>query len=52
MVDGLKPSQTKILFRAFLKPIFQEVKVSQFSCYVSEHSTYHHNVTTNPGHVL
>nr|XP_043611251.1 DNA topoisomerase 2 [Erigeron canadensis] len=42
MVDGLKPGQRKILFCAFKKPIFQEVKVAQFSGYVSEHSAYHH----------
>ncbi|KVH21604.1 DNA topoisomerase II, eukaryotic-type [Cynara cardunculus var. scolymus] len=41
MVDGLKPGQRKILFCAFKKPIFQEVKVAQFSGYVSEHSTYY-----------
>ncbi|GKC98913.1 DNA topoisomerase 2 [Tanacetum coccineum] len=42
MVDGLKPGQRKILFCAFKKPIIQEIKVAQFSGYVSEHSAYHH----------
>nr|GEY19174.1 DNA topoisomerase 2 [Tanacetum cinerariifolium] len=42
MVDRLKPGQRKILFCAFKKPIIQEIKVAQFSGYVSEHSAYHH----------
>lgn len=42
MVDGLKPGQRKILFSAFKKNIVKEIKVGQFSGYVSEKSAYHH----------
>jgi DNA topoisomerase-2 len=42
MIDGLKTSQRKILFSAFKRKMVSEVKVAQFSGYVSEHSCYHH----------
>ncbi|KAL7594464.1 hypothetical protein Lser_V15G29666 [Lactuca serriola] len=52
MVDGLKPGQRRILFCAFKKPVFQEVKVAQLSGYVSEHSTYHHGEASLVGIVI
>ncbi|KAL4561866.1 hypothetical protein LXL04_034048 [Taraxacum kok-saghyz] len=52
MVDGLKPGQRKILFCAFKKPIYQEVKVAQFSGYVSEHSAYHHGEASLVGTII
>jgi DNA gyrase/topoisomerase IV subunit B len=42
MVDGLKISLRKILFCAFKRRLTTEIKVAQFSGYVSEHSSYHH----------
>ena len=42
LMDGLKISLRKILFSAFKKNLNQEIKVAQFSGYVSEHSGYHH----------
>jgi DNA topoisomerase-2 len=41
MMDGLKVSQRKILFAAFKKNLNTDIKVAQFSGYVSEHSCYH-----------
>jgi hypothetical protein len=41
-VDGLKISLRKILFCAFKRRLTAEIKVAQFSGYVSEHSGYHH----------
>jgi DNA topoisomerase-2 len=41
-MDGLKISLRKILFSAFKKNLTNEIKVAQFSGYVSEHSGYHH----------
>lgn len=41
-VDGLKPSQRKVLFGAFKRKLTSEIKVVQFSGYVSEHAAYHH----------
>lgn len=42
MMDGLKISLRKILYAAFLKNLKDEIKVAQFSGYVSEKSGYHH----------
>ena len=42
LVDGLKISLRKILYAAFKKRLNNEIKVAQFSGYVSEHSGYHH----------
>jgi DNA topoisomerase-2 len=42
LMDGLKISLRKILFSAFKRNLTSEVKVAQFSGYVSEHSGYHH----------
>ena len=42
LMDGLKISLRKILFAAFKKNLTTEIKVAQFSGYVSEHSCYHH----------
>ena len=42
LCDGLKISLRKILFAAFKKKLNSEIKVAQFSGYVSEHSGYHH----------
>ena len=42
MVDGFKPTQRKVLFSAFKKNLVNEIKVAQFSGYVSEKSAYHH----------
>ena len=42
LMDGLKISLRKILFSAFKKNLHKEIKVAQFSGYVSENSGYHH----------
>ena len=42
LMDGLKISLRKILFAAFKKNLTNEIKVAQFTGYVSEHSCYHH----------
>jgi DNA topoisomerase-2 len=42
MVDGLKPSQRKVMFAAFKRKLIHEIKVSQFAGYISEHAAYHH----------
>ena len=42
LMDGLKISLRKILFSSFKKRLTVEIKVAQFSGYVSEHSCYHH----------
>lgn len=42
LMDGLKRSLRKIVFSSFKKKLDTDIKVAQFSGYVSEHSGYHH----------
>lgn len=42
LVDGMKPSQRKILYAAFKKNQTSEIKVAQLAAYVSEHTAYLH----------
>jgi DNA topoisomerase-2 len=42
LMDGLKISLRKILYSAFKKNLTTEIKVAQFTGYVSEQSGYHH----------
>ena len=42
LMDGLKISLRKILYCAFKDGLKNEIKVAQFSGYVSQHSCYHH----------
>jgi DNA topoisomerase-2 len=52
MIDGLKTSLRKILFAAFKRKLTSEVKVAQFSGYVSEHSSYHHGEASLNGAIV
>jgi DNA topoisomerase-2 len=52
MVDGLKTSQRKVLYSAFKRRMTTEVKVAQFSGYVSEHSAYHHGEASLNGAIV
>ena len=52
MVDGLKTSLRKILFCAFKRKLNSEIKVAQFSGYVSEHSAYHHGEASLNGAIV
>ena len=52
MVDGLKISLRKILFSAFKRKLTTEIKVAQFSGYVSEHSAYHHGEASLNGAIV
>ena len=52
LMDGQKISQRKILFAAFKKNIAKEIKVAQFSGYVSEHSGYHHGEASLNGAIV
>lgn len=42
LVDGLKPSQRKVLYAGFKRNLKSEVKVAQFASYVAEHTAYKH----------
>ena len=52
MIDGLKISLRKILFAAFKRKLTSEIKVAQFSGYVSEHSAYHHGEASLNGAIV
>jgi DNA gyrase/topoisomerase IV subunit B len=58
IIDGFKPSQRKILFGCLKKKLFLkidksgEIKVSQLSGYISEHSEYHHGETSLQGTII
>lgn len=41
-MDGMKPSQRKVLFACFKKKLNQELKVAQLAGYIAEKSCYHH----------
>lgn len=43
LLDGLKPSQRKILYAGFKRSEnAQEIKVAQFAAYIAQHTEYHH----------
>ena len=52
LVDGLKTSLRKILYCAFKRRLTTEIKVAQFSGYVSEHSEYHHGEASLNGAIV
>ena len=51
-MDGLKISLRKILYSAFKRKLHTEIKVAQFSGYVSEHSGYHHGEASLNGAIV
>ena len=42
LMDGLKPSQRKILYSCLKRNLREEIRVAQLAGYVSEHAAYHH----------
>jgi len=50
--DGLKICLRKILFSALKKKLNSEIKVAQFSGYVSEQSSYHHGEASLNGAII
>lgn len=42
VLDGLKPSQRKVLWSCFKRNLTKDIKVAQLAGYVSEHAAYHH----------
>ena len=52
LVDGLKTSLRKILYSAFKRRLTSEIKVAQFSGYVSENSAYHHGEASLNGAIV
>ena len=52
MVDGLKTSLRKIMYSAFKRKLTSEIKVAQFSGFVSETSSYHHGEASLNGAIV
>jgi len=52
VIDGLKPSQRKVLYSGLLKNLINEIKVAQFAGYVSEKSSYHHGEMSLTGAIV
>ena len=52
LMDGFKVSQRKIIYAAFKRRLVEEVKVAQFTGYVSEHSGYHHGEMSLNGAIV
>ena len=52
VMDGNKTSIRKILYSAFKRNLTKEIKVAQFSGYVSEHSGYHHGEASLNGAIV
>ena len=52
IIDGLKPSQRKVLFGCFLKGIqTTEAKVAQLAAFIADKAMYHHGSTSLEGAV-
>ena len=52
LMDGLKPSQRKILFSCFNRKLVKEIRVAQLAGYVSEVSGYHHGEASLQGAIV
>ena len=53
LVDGLKPSQRKVLFGAYLRGLDKtEVKVAQLAGFVSDKAAYHHGEASLMGAII
>ena len=53
LVDGLKPSQRKVLFGAYLRGLDKtEVKVAQLAGFVSDRAAYHHGEASLMGAII
>ena len=52
MMDGLKPSQRKILWSCLKRNLTQEIKVAQLAGYVSEVAAYHHGEASLQGAIV
>jgi DNA topoisomerase-2 len=52
VIDGLKPSQRKILYCCFKKNLHQEIRVAQLAGYVSENGAYHHGEASLQGAIV
>lgn len=52
VMDGLKPSQRKILYGTLKKNVTTDMKVAQLSAYIAEHTAYHHGEQSLNGAIV
>merc|ERR1719409_337372 len=52
VIDGLKPSQRKVLYCCFKRNLRFDAKVAQLVGYVGEHSAYHHGEASLAGTIV
>jgi len=52
VIDGLKPSQRKVLYCCFKRNLRDEIRVAQLAGYVSEHGAYHHGESSLQGTIV
>jgi DNA topoisomerase-2 len=52
LMDGLKPSQRKVLYGCLKRNLYSEIKVAQLSGYISEHTSYHHGEVSLQGTII
>lgn len=52
VMDGLKPSQRKILWSALKRNLTSEIRVAQLAGYVSENAAYHHGEASLIGAIV
>ena len=52
LMDGLKPSQRKILYSCFKRNLVKEIKVAQLAGYISENAEYHHGEVSLQGAII
>ena len=53
IIDGLKPSQRKVIYSCFKRKLFdKEIRVAQLAGYVSEHAAYHHGEMSLHGTII
>lgn len=51
-IDGLKPSQRKVLYCCFKRNLKSEIRVAQLAGYVSENGAYHHGEASLQGTIV
>jgi DNA topoisomerase-2 len=52
VIDGLKPSQRKVLFACLKRGLTSDIKVAQLAGYVAEHTAYHHGEASLQGTII
>lgn len=52
VIDGLKPSQRKVIYACLKKGLAHDMKVAQLSGYVAEQTQYHHGEASLQGTII